>query len=239
MCGRFVLGAVRAEWSRDLEQIFASFHPDADSAIEWPPELPEPRPRFNIAPTQSIWAVAMSGDRLKASRLRWGLVPSWADDVAVGARMINARGETVSSKASFRSAFARRRCVIPADGYIEWTGRAGDKQPHLIARPGRQPFWMAGLWERNQKAAGQGAEIRSATVITTSANEALRSIHDRMPVILTAQEAVRWVDLETDADQAQSLIRAAPDDLLSPTAINRRVNSVRNDDPACLEPVAG
>ncbi len=238
MCGRFVLGAVRAEWSRELAEIFASFHPETEPSIQWPPKLPEERPRYNIAPTQSIWAVAQSESRLKASQLRWGLVPSWAEDVSIGAKMINARGETVQQKPAFRSAFAKRRCVIPADGYIEWTGRSGDKQPHLIARPGRQPFWMAGLWERNTQAAGDAGEIRSATVITTAANDALRSIHDRMPVILDARQAVQWIDLQTDADQAAALIGAAPNDFLESTEISRRVNSVRHDDPECLDPTS-
>jgi len=140
--------------------------------------------RYNIAPTQTILAVRQTGSVREAVPLRWGLIPSWSKDAKIGARLINARADTAPDKPSFRSAFKRRRCLVPASGFYEWQGQAGAKQPYHIfpSRGGLMAF--AGLWERWQPPGGDGDAVESCTILTTEANETLRDLHDRMPVIL-------------------------------------------------------
>ncbi len=197
-------------------------------------------PRYNIAPSQPIVCVLRlaTGRLRQIARLRWGLVPSWADDLAIGHRMINARGETIDRKPSFRNAFASRRCLIPADGYFEWKQAADGKQPYLIERSDGGVFAMAGLWEANSKIAADGSVIRTCTVITTDANRATREVHDRMPVILDPDDHDLWLDPAVhDQEPLKSLLRPAPDELLRLTPVSRHVNSPRNDDAQCVEPV--
>jgi putative SOS response-associated peptidase YedK len=149
-------------------------------------------PRYNIAPTQLVPAVRMSEGERAWAWLRWGLIPSWAKDPAIGNRMINARAETVADKPAFRAALRRRRCLLPADGFYEWEKRDGAKQPYHIALADRAPFAFAGLWEH-----WQGDEaIESCTILTTAANRRLAPIHPRMPVILAPEHYDIWLDTE-------------------------------------------
>lgn len=197
-------------------------------------------PRYNIAPTQAVATVIRptTGEERQAMKMRWGLVPSWADELSIGNRMINARGETVDSKPSFRRAFASRRCLIPADGYYEWKKQADGKQPYLIERPDHGVFAMAGLWEENSKVTADGTPIRTCTVITTSANQVTGDVHDRMPVILDFADHETWLDPGfRDTDALNALLRPAPDDWLQLTAVSRRVNSPKHDDAECVDPV--
>ncbi|MEM8998009.1 MAG: SOS response-associated peptidase [Acidobacteriota bacterium] len=195
-------------------------------------------PRFNIAPTQSVAAVREEGDggrRLVA--LRWGLVPFWADDLKIGNRMINARSETAATKPSFRSAYKRRRCLLLTDGFYEWKKLDGAKQPIHIHRPGRRPFTFAGLWERWSKGEADGqAAVESCTILTTAANDTVRDVHDRMPVILDGDARRAWLDLSTDPTSLQELLRPY-DGALELTPVSKLVNSPRNDTPRCLDPV--
>ena len=199
-------------------------------------------PRYNIAPTQPIACVMReeTGADRTTAKARWGLVPAWAKDLAIGNRMINARGETVDSKPSFRSAFSARRCLIPADGYFEWKKTADGKQPYLIQRADGGLLAMAGLWEENRKIAEDGTAIRSCTIITTSSNPTTSAVHDRMPVLLSEADFDRWLDPGfRDTARLKALLVPADDDLLQMTPVSRRVNSPKHDDAGCIEPVDG
>ena len=176
MCGRYSLIAGIGE----LQERF-----DFDG-----PELTHV-PRYNIAPTQMALSVT-NGGRRRGSYMRWGLIPSWAKSASVGSRMINARAETLAERPSFRTALQRRRCLVLADGFYEWQGKGSSKRPMRITTASGEPFAFAGLWDgwRDPK----GEVVRSCTIITTSANQLLSPIHDRMPVILTRELEPLWLD---------------------------------------------
>lgn len=217
MCGRFTL--------RTPNQIIAEeFMLTADPQLTF---------KFNIAPTMDVAVVRADAGGRVLSEMRWGLVPFWADDLSIGARMINARGETVAEKPSFRAAYRQRRCLVVADGYYEWTKVAGGKQPYYFHMPEHQPFAFAGLWESWDK--GGMGPLETCTIITTQANEQTRPFHDRMPVILDPNDYDRW--MLTDATKATDLV-----DLLVPLSVGRLaidpvskfVNNARNDDENCI-----
>ena len=172
-------------------------------------EVPELSPRYNIAPTQDVAAVRAADSGRELVALHWGLIPSWAKERSIGARMINGRSETVAEKPSFRSALKSRRCLIVADGFYEWQKLGARKQPFFIALADRRPFAFAGLWERW---AGEGGEpVESCTILTTTANEAIAPIHDRMPVILDREHHGVWLDRGvTDAAALLPLLRPQP-----------------------------
>ncbi|MDV6032994.1 MAG: SOS response-associated peptidase [Phycisphaera sp. RhM] len=232
VCGRINLRTPAAAWTQEFLPLWSD-EEIAAKAAEY-----ESTPRYNIAPTQQVSCVraAADGPRREWVMLRWGLVPSWADDLAIGNRMINARSETVHEKPSFKKAFASRRCLIPADGYYEWMKTADGKQPYLIEPVDGGVLALAGLWERNRKIEGDDRPIETFTILTTAANETTRSIHDRMPVILDADGQAAW--LEQDRDDPSSLrelLRPAPVDLLTAFPVSKIVNSPRNDVPECVE----
>ena len=200
-------------------------------------------PRYNIAPTQEVPVLRLSREDGKRhlALLRWGLIPSWAKEAAIGSRMINARAESVAEKPAFRAAFRQRRCLIPADGFYEWkaapkeAGPKAPKQPYLITLADGGPFAFAGLWEAwSGKASGE--RLESFTIITTEANAALREIHHRMPVILAPQDHAAWLDPEGAPEAQQGLLRPPPDAAVAATPVSARVNNVRNDDPGLLQP---
>jgi putative SOS response-associated peptidase YedK len=186
------------------------------------------RRRFNIAPTQEAPVIRATPER-EAALLRWGLVPFWAKDLAVGNRMINARSEGVESKPAFRAAIQQRRCLVPATGFYEWKGDPGRKQPYAITLTDRPMFAFAGLWERWKPA--EGEPVETFTIVTTDANEAVASIHDRMPVILPREAEETW--LHGTPDEARALLGpyAGPVQL---RAVSRVVSNPRNDVPECL-----
>jgi putative SOS response-associated peptidase YedK len=235
LCGRFTLRAPVI----DLGQLFFASMDRAnmDRGIEF-----EVGPaRFNIAPTQNILCVHhdAEADRLRAANYRWGLIPAWAKDIAIGARMINARSETLESKPSFKHALANRRCVIPMDGYYEWTKAAGgqSKQPFLIEPADGQVKFMAGLWEENQQLDDEGA-IRSCTIITTPANSTTAHVHQRMPAFIRECDCSTWLDPQHhDVSKLKMLLRPAQQDLLKLMAVSRYVNSPRNEDEKCVLPL--
>ncbi|HEY8156962.1 MAG TPA: SOS response-associated peptidase [Myxococcota bacterium] len=225
MCGRFTLTTTPEEVAR---------HFDLD-------EIPLLAPRYNAAPGQEIASISLAaeGSRRVLALRRWGLIPAWAKDPKIGHRMINARFETAAEKPSFRSAFRKRRCLIPADGFYEWAARTGAaRQPFHIALPGRPCFAIAGLWESWRDP--QGAPLETCTLLTTSANATLRAVHDRMPVILDPADYAAWLDPKlADAASLASLVRGAPAEALELHPVGRRVNDPRFDDAACLEPASG
>jgi putative SOS response-associated peptidase YedK len=218
MCGRFTLTVS----ARVLADLFG---------VE---DLPDIRPRYNIAPTQQILVVRGSGEaQPEFGEARWGLIPSWAKDAKLGARMINARAETVADKPAFRSAVRRRRCLIPSDGFYEWHKLAGGKQPYLIRFADGSPFAFAGLWERWHDPDGEAVD--SCTIITTTPNEVVAELHDRMPVILPQRHHDEWLrSAAVDRDRLDELLQPHPPAGMEAYPVSTRVNSPRNDDPDCV-----
>ena len=217
------------------------------------PEQPNLAPRYNIAPTQQVAAVRLAPPAVGAEEggaeaaheagrhlamLRWGLIPSWAKDAAIGGRMINARAETLAGKPAFRAAFRKRRCLLAADGFYEWRKRAGGpKQPYRIALEDGGPFAFAGLWAR-WRDPREGAWVETCTIVTTGANTLLRPIHHRMPVILDPADHAAWLDPATAPEAAQKLLGPHAGAGLVAYPISLRVNKVANDDPAVIVPLA-
>jgi putative SOS response-associated peptidase YedK len=224
MCGRFTLTSTPEELAEHF-------------GLEQAPALP---PRFNIAPGQLVATIARRspGARPELALRLWGLIPAWAPDRKIGSRLINARVETVADKPAFRDAFRLRRCLVPADGFYEWAPRAGlAKQPMHVALPGRRCFAIAGLWERWRGA--DGVPIESCTLLTTAASPKLSAVHDRMPVILDASDYAAWLDPRVgDEASLRRLLRGERAGGFELHAVGRRVNDVRFDDAACLEPAS-
>lgn len=192
------------------------------------------RPRYNVAPMQDVLAIVHDGERRRAGWMRWGLVPQWADDPSVAARMINARSETIEEKPAFREAFERRRCVIVADGFYEWQRISGQKVPVRIHRPGERLFAFAGLWEK--WAQQEGKPLITCTILTTTPAPSIADIHDRMPVMLTPDECAAWLQRDTPTDSLKALLQPFPDDQLEAYAVSTLVNHVDNDGPECVQP---
>lgn len=217
MCGRYTLRVPM----REVAEEFGLF------------DVPDQPPRYNVAPTQPVPAVRAAAGGRELAMLRWGLIPSWADDPSIGNRMINARAETVATKPAFRAAFKSRRCLVVADGFYEWRQFPGGKQPYLIRLRSGRPFGFAGLWERWDR---DGEPLESCTILTTTANELMQPLHDRMPVLIPHEHYDDW--LKGDTGTAASLLVPFPADRLTAYPVSRVVNSPRNDVPACVEPVA-
>jgi putative SOS response-associated peptidase YedK len=193
-------------------------------------------PRYNIAPTQPALIVRLDHARERELALvRWGLIPSWAKDPARLSLLINARAESATVKASFRGAMRHRRCLVPANGFYEWTGKAGGRQPHLIRRRDGDLIALAGLWESWLGA--DGSEIDTMAILTVPANQALSPLHDRMPAILLPEHFDAWLDTRGFSDEmAAEMLRPAPDNLLEYVAVNPSLNNARNEGPDLIEP---
>jgi putative SOS response-associated peptidase YedK len=223
MCGRFV-------GYRSLEQLKDYFPIDraAYEVIE----------NYNIAPSQEILAIATRDNENWLDRYHWGLVPFWAKDVSIGNRMINARAESVATKPSFRNAFRKRRCLIPADGFFEWKKAKGQKQPMLIKLPDDIPFAFAGLWDTWHRKEDAESIYRSCTIITTEASECLRHIHHRMPVILKPETYGAWLDPGNQDDVGLKDILTGgfhTDFVIYP--VSKKVNAVRHNSPSNIKPI--
>jgi putative SOS response-associated peptidase YedK len=191
-------------------------------------------PRFNVAPTDLHPIVRLRYENRELHMAKWGLVNSWAKDAKRAAAQINARAETLTKSSAFREAFKERRCVVPVDGFYEWTGEKANRQPIWFHRPDGKLLLMAGLHESWQQMPGEWQ--RTFTIITTGPNELMRPIHDRMPVILSEAMADAWMDPKQDYESLLEMLKPAPESVLVPTYVSSRVNSVKNDNPACLEP---
>jgi len=193
----------------------------------------EVEPRYNIAPTQHIAAIRNNEeDGRELTMLRWGLIPFWAKDKSIGNRMINARAETVAEKPAYRAAYHRRRCLVLADGFYEWHKEAAGKVPYFISPANEQPFALAGLWESWQSKESDES-IQSATLITAAANDFMASLHHRMPVILDAATADRW--LAGDDDLIDYAVNHGPE--LRAWPVDRRVNNARNEGADLMQPI--
>jgi len=219
MCGRYIL-------TTPLDGLRALFDVIERINLE---------PRWNIAPTQDAPVVRLGEDgRKHLSLLRWGLVPEWAADPSVGARAINARSETIATKPTFREAFRRRRCLVPADAYYEWE-QVGDKQPFRFARADGGVMALAGLWERWQ--APDRTAIDSYALATVDASADVLPICERMPVLLAPEQQRAWLDPHTSQTDLFALLRTAPAGTLTRHPVSRRVNSARLEGPDLAAPV--
>lgn len=194
-------------------------------------------PRYNVCPTQEVLAVREDPTGQRAvSLLQWGLVPHWAKDLSIGAKMTNARSETVHEKPAFRNALKIRRCIIPGSGWYEWAAVAGKKVPHYFTRRDGTPCSFAGIWEAWKNPGGE--IIETCSILTTDANELVRSVHDRMPVILAHGDLGLWLDHGiTDPAKVQHLYRPFPEDQLQEWEVASLVNSTRNHTAECIQPM--
>lgn len=218
MCGRYVI-------TSPIEALRALFGFEGP-AINLPPH-------WNAAPTQDLPVVRRRDDgRRELVALRWGLVPYWATDPSVGSRMINARSESIAEKPAFRGAYKARRCLVPADGFYEWseTWRAGvAKRPYYIHRQDGQPFAFAGLWEKWVKP--EGGTLETFAIVTTDAVGDMLKLHDRFPVVLAPQQYALWLDPEGEKD---AMLKSPPPEWFAVTPVSTHVNNVRNDDERCI-----
>lgn len=230
MCGRYVA-------TTDAEGLVKFFVID-DRQVE---DVP---PSWNVAPTDPVPSVVRHDGQLVLTSFRWGLVPFWAKDPKAGARMINARAESVAEKSTFAQSFERRRCLIPADGFYEWEkvtreGGKPAKLPWFVRRTDGDPMVYAGIWSswRDKAAGPEAPRLLTCSIITTSANSVLEPIHDRMPVVLERDQWEAWLDPQADTGDLRELLGPAPDDHVERVRVSTRVNTVANNDPSLLDPV--
>lgn len=230
MCGRYTSTTTM----NDLAAIFEAEEVRADP-------LP---PRYNVAPTLDVYAVAVREGHRALGTFRWGLVPSWAKDPSIGNKMINARAEGIESKPAYRAALAKRRCIIPADYFYEWQRRSGPdgkpagKLPYAIHRRDGEPMAFAGLWEVWRDPGDPDAPLlKTCVIVTGEANDLMSPIHDRMPVVLGRDSWQAWLDPATGADEARRLLVPAPSEWFEAFPVSSRVNNVRHEGPDLLEPL--
>jgi putative SOS response-associated peptidase YedK len=222
MCGRFTQQRPASE----LAEIFA-----AEPLVE------DPGARFNVAPTDDALVVVQRDERRAITAYRWGLVPHWATDLKAGSRMFNARAETLPTSPAFRAAFARRRCLVPVDSFYEWKREGTVRQPYRVVREDGRPLALAGLWA-GWKDPETELVHRTFTIVTTSPNDALADLHDRMPVIVPDDAWARWLDpAPAEPGELMGLLQPTDEIALRIHAVSRAVNDVRNDGPALIEPL--
>ena len=219
MCGRYAITSV----------------PEAIRALFGYPETPNFPPRYNVAPTQPIPVVRLNEGQRSFALLRWGLIPAWVKDPRAFSLLINARSESVLDKPAFRNAMQRRRCLIPADGFYEWKQEGGAKRPYFVRPRAGGPIAFAGLWEAWM--GPNGEEMETACIVTTAANRALRSLHQRMPVVIPPEAFDLWLnDRTVDAETAAALLVPAPDALFEAYEVTTAVNRTANDAPELIAP---
>jgi putative SOS response-associated peptidase YedK len=228
MCGRFVSSSPPDELAKyfDVELV-------AETVLE---------PSFNVAPSNDVYVVLQRGGVRRLDALRWGLVPFWAKDPSAGNKMINARAEGIAEKSAYKRTFAKRRCIVPADGFYEWKKIPGQKakQPYYIHRADGEPMAFAGLWEvwRPEPPDDDVEPLRSCTIITGPPNEKVAALHDRMPVMLPPSAWSEWLDPESnDVRALEKLLVPAPASLLSLHPVSRAVNDVRDNRADMIDPV--
>ncbi len=196
-------------------------------------------PSYNIAPTQAAPVIRLGEDgRRTLGGIRWGLVPFWAKDPAIGNRMINARAETLADKPAFRNAFRKRRCLVLADGFYEWQKTADGKTPWFISPAAGGPLAMAGMWERWREN-DDAPPMDTCTIITTRPNAMMSAVHNRMPAILSGPAREQWLNQTTDVATLTGLLEPVSDELLKAVPVSRRVNSPANNDPSLIQALSG
>ncbi len=246
MCGRFTLRTPASTVAEQFQLLdVESFGPRFNVAptqtvavVRATPEGGEPRTRGPVSPRPAV-RVSERRDHVirQMAWLKWGLVPSWAKDPAIGNSLINARAESVGDKPAFRTAFRRRRCLVVADGFYEWQRAGAKKQPYFIRLRDDRPFGFAGLWESWE--GPDHSALETCTIITTGPNDLMEEIHNRMPVILAPEDYDRWLDPAIQKpEQLAPLLRPYPADAMLALAVSTHVNSPRNDDPDCIVPAA-
>ena len=227
MCGRFVSSSPPDEIARYFDA-----EPPSEAAIA---------ASYNVAPTNDVYVVLEDGGVRRVGPVHWGLVPFWAKSPAIGNKMINARAEGLADKNSFKHAFKKRRCIVPADGFYEWRKTAGEKhkQPFFIHRTDDEPLAFAGLWEEwHGPDRDDSQRLRSTTIITTTPNDLMATIHDRMPVILPPSAWDEWLDpANAELDTLGKLLVPAPDGLLTMHPVARDVGNVRNKGAQLIDPI--
>jgi len=223
MCGRYTLQATHEELAKQFSVEIE------DSSLF--------KPRYNIAPSQDVAVVRFNPDTTKRElvHLLWGLIPSWSKDHKIAYSTINAKAETVAEKPAFRSAFRKRRCLIPASGFYEWHQEGKQKQPMYIRLRDSHPFAFAGLWERWEPK--EGDPIESCTIVTTDANAFMLPIHIRMPVILASQDYDRWLNPTAQTLSLLDFLKPYAANDLEAYVVSKLVNNPRNDIPQCMEPI--
>ena len=221
MCGRFV----RKLYAETIASEF-----DVDEVVT------DLAPSYNVAPSQQV-AVVMTDGKKRLVSMKWGLIPAWSDDPAIGNRLINARAETITEKPSFREAFLRQRCLVIADGFYEWQKRGRTRRPYFIHLKAERPFGFAGLYDL--WTSPEGEVITTCTIITTEPNEIVKTLHDRMPVILPKQFEDAWLD-PYNADHASLIQMLGPysENEMEMHTVSSLVNSTANDSPECITPAA-
>jgi putative SOS response-associated peptidase YedK len=220
MCGRYTVTVT-------LDELLLRYHTDMSAPSYYVP-------RYNVAPGQMVMAVIHDGERNRLGSLRWGLIPEWAKDESMGYKMINARAETLTDKPAFKNSFQRKRCLIPADSFYDWKGTGGGKQPMRIMLKSQEIFSLAGLYDT--WISPDGSKISSCTIITTTSNELMVDIHDRMPVIVRPEDESLWLDRHiTQTDTLYPLLKPYPAEEMYAYPVSGRVGNVRNDDQACVE----
>lgn len=193
-------------------------------------------PSYNVAPSQQIIAIINDGHKNRLGTLRWGLIPPWAKDEKIGYKMINARSETVAEKPSFRNAFKKKRCLVVADSFYEWQRKDGEKIPMRIKLKNGEPFAFAALWESWK--APDGKTVNTCSILTTEANSLMKSIHDRMPVILTKEEEEMWLDPNVeDVERLKGLLKPYKAEEMEAYRVSEEVNSPKNNKPELIEKV--
>ena len=222
MCGRVV-----QEWP---SHVVATLFDAVDLART-------PGGRYNVAPTQSLLAVVEHGEQRVLTTHRWGLVPTWAKDARIGQKMINARAETIQEKPSFRTVFRRQRSIVPVSAFYEWQRQGESKVPHAVVRRDGQPLALAAIWS-TWRDPEREEMLTTGAIVTTSANELMAPLHDRMPVVLGEADWARWLDpTEQDPAALAEMLKPCPDDWLVAYPVSRLVNNVRNDDSSLVAPL--
>jgi putative SOS response-associated peptidase YedK len=218
MCGRY-------SQRQSAEIIAQAFQVD---------NVPALKPRYNIAPTQSVATILQPSTNRQFKMLHWGLIPSWSKDTKISSKLINARAETVAEKPSFRSAFKKRRCLVLADGFYEWQKQEDkQKQPFYFRMSKENPFAFAGLWEHWEDQE-TGEEIESCTILTTEPNDLMKTVHNRMPVILEPKDYDLWLDVNVKPELLQPLLHPYPDEEMTAFPVSKAVNKPTNDTAECI-----
>lgn len=227
MCGRYGISVTRKELGDYLNEHYGIEVLDDNIIL----------PRYNIAPGQNAISLINDGTKYRVGLLKWGLVPSWAQDEKIGSKMINARGETLAEKPAFRKSLQERRCVIIADGFFEWYRTTSTKTPYYFYLKNNSIFGFAGLWATFTRP--DGSRLSTCTIITTKANTLMQDIHDRMPVILTEDSAKIWLDPNLkDTEALKNLLKDYDPDDMALHQVSSRVNKPENDDADIIRPVA-
>ena len=222
MCGRYTY------FPREFSDLRLTWNVD---------EVFDSKPRYNIAPTQEAPVIVKSAGKRNLELFRWGLIPWWAKDPTIGNRMINARAETLAEKPAFKDLLGKRRCLVLADGFFEWRKEGKSKVPMRFKLKSGEPFAFAGLWDTWKQP--DGNLLRTYTIVTTEPNDVLRPIHNRMPAMLSNEDALKWLAVDDKVAHALTLLKPYPPEKMEGYDVSPLVSNPQNDSPECIQPVEG